>query len=48
MSSVLAIIVFIMCAAIIGWCIYIYMQDRKLKAEKSKMLDDDGDMPFTS
>jgi hypothetical protein len=48
MSSILVIIVFVICAAVIGWCLYIYLENKKMKAEKSKMLDDDGEMPFTS
>lgn len=48
MSSILAIIVFVICAAVIGWCISIYLENKKMKAEKSKMLDDDGELPFTS
>ena len=48
MGSVVSIIVFVLCTAVIIYCLYIYRENKKMAAEKKKDLDDDGEIPFTS
>jgi preprotein translocase subunit YajC len=48
MGSIVAIIVIVLCVAVIFYCLTIYRENRKMGAEKKKDLDEDGEIPFTS